>query len=337
MPRLSLVLLVASSLLACAPQRTTAAVDERLDPPRATAPLPADAERILVEARANAGVPSYEGVAIDAKEGANKARDLEQRASLAQREGRYADADAPLLEAIAIWKRIGGPEHVDVLNDEMNLAVAWRRRGDFARSVPVLERVVVRLAASADPDARGLVLQAKNNLATAYRSAGRRDRAREMWEECLRAHDASLGARPDAERARVLDNLSQVVAELGDAPAAERLARRGLAEWTALRGDDDVDTAKSKGSVAAALLMQHRLDEAEPLLMAALRTMEAKSHGLDVASLLTLVGKLRFERGDRTAARAAFARALEITKGFYSDDHVQVRELRRSLAVIDGP
>ena len=70
-----------------------------------------------------------------------KARDIERQASIAQREGRFADAERLLGEAIAIWTRLRGPDDVEVLNDQMNLAVAYRRWGEAARAVPLLERV----------------------------------------------------------------------------------------------------------------------------------------------------------------------------------------------------
>jgi hypothetical protein len=61
---------------------------------------------------------------------------------------------------------------------------------------------------------------------------------------------------PTEERARVLDNLSVVLRDLGDPVAAEASARRALADWLKLRGHDDVDTATSMAALGAALLAQ---------------------------------------------------------------------------------
>jgi tetratricopeptide (TPR) repeat protein len=264
-----------------------------------------------------------------------RARQLERQASTAQREGRFYDADAPLLAAIALWKTLHGPDHIEVLNDEMNLAVALRRRGEAARSVPLLESVAERLVRCADPDAPALLLVAQNNLATAYRDVGRLSLARRVYEASLARLDALHGPKPDEQRARVLDNLSVVLREVGDAVAAEASARRGLAEWRALRGDLDAETATAKGAVGAALLDQGKLDAAEPFLVEALVTHEATGHDLAVASTLTLVGALAFRRGDRGAAHAAFSRALALTRRFYPSDHREVQEILASLAAID--
>ena len=101
-----------------------------------------------------------------------QARELERQASQAQREGRYADADAPLEAAIEMWTRLRGPDDVEVLNCQMNLAVAYRRRAEAARAIPLLERVVALLPHSQDPDVPALLITARNNLATAHRSVG---------------------------------------------------------------------------------------------------------------------------------------------------------------------
>jgi hypothetical protein len=57
---------------------------------------------------------------MTAEDDAARARALESEASKCQREGRYADAEQPLLAAIEIWSRLFGPDDVEVLNDQMN-------------------------------------------------------------------------------------------------------------------------------------------------------------------------------------------------------------------------
>jgi tetratricopeptide (TPR) repeat protein len=263
-----------------------------------------------------------------------KARELEGRASKAQREGRYADADAPLEEPIAIWTRLRGPDDVEVLNDQMNLAVAYRCHGEAARGIPLLERVVALLPRSPDPDVPALTITARNDLATAYRSAGHLSRARQVWETCLAAMDSVHGSAPHPERGRVLENLAVVLRDLRDFQASESYARRGLSEWRALRGENDLDTAASKSALGAALLEQGKLDEAQLVLDDAMRTIESTGHELAVATTLTLVGALAARRGDRERARDSFRRALALTRKFYPDTHPEVVELLRSLAVL---
>jgi tetratricopeptide (TPR) repeat protein len=271
---------------------------------------------------------------VDDRQAVQRARELERAASAAQREGRFADAEASLRDAIAIWEQLFGPDDVDVLNDEMNIAVAWRRAGNAAGAAAALESVAERLSQCPHADAPSLLLTARNNLATAYRGLHRLDRARDLWLQCLAAHDAN-GATPNPERARVLDNVSVVLRDLADPVAAEAFARRGLAEWIALRGEHDLDTATAQAAVGAALLSQGRLDEAEPFLASALATTEAQGADLAVASTLTLVGAVAHRRGDRARAHASVSRALLLTRKHLPEEHPDVREIRASLDVLE--
>lgn len=265
---------------------------------------------------------------------ATTARALEKEASTAQREGRFADAEKPLLAAIAIWTALRGPDDVEVLNDEMNLAVSYRRRGEAARAVPLLERVVQKLPASGDPDVPALLVTARNNLATTYRSLGRFALARKTWEACLVALDASPIDTPHPDRARVLDNLAVVLRDMRDFTASEARARRGLAEWRALVGEEHTDTATAKSAVGAALLEQDKLDDATPFLVEALRTQEKVGHELAISATLTLFGALVLKRGDRAGAREEFERALGLARKHLPDEHPEVRELLQSLRAL---
>ena len=105
--------------------------------------------------------------------GVDRARALERQASELQRAGRYLEAEKPLLDAIALWTQYRGANDIEVLNDTMNLAVAYRRHGDAERAVPLLERVSKGLATCSDPDAPELRRKALNNLAAAYRYSNR--------------------------------------------------------------------------------------------------------------------------------------------------------------------
>jgi tetratricopeptide (TPR) repeat protein len=264
----------------------------------------------------------------------SKARELERQASQAQREGRFADADLCLQQAIAIWTRLRGPDDIEVLNDSMNLAVAYRRRGEAARAVPILKRVVEMLPTCQDPDVPNLLLTAQNNLAAAYRGVNQLSLARQTWERCLGALDDAHGDRPHPERARVLDNLAVVLRDVHDLARSETLARRALVEWRALRGDVDIDTATSKATLGAALMEQGKLDEAELLLDDALQTHQATASDLAVAATLTLVGAVAAKRGNRERALASFHRALELTRRFFADTHPENRDLLRSIAAL---
>jgi tetratricopeptide (TPR) repeat protein len=137
------------------------------------------------------------------------ARALERRARELQSAGRYAEALAPLQEAISFWQARDGAHSLDALAGLMNLAVARRRMGDAAQAAAMLEAVAPQLANNEDPEASGIYHSALNNLATAYRELGRDADARRAWER-LAGRLASVGDRESW--ARVSSNLSTLLA-----------------------------------------------------------------------------------------------------------------------------
>lgn len=260
----------------------------------------------------------------------SRARDLERRASDLQRAGKYREAEKPLLEAIQLWKRYHGPNNIEVLNDEMNLAVSYRRRGDARLAIPILERVASGLKASDDPDASELYRKALNNLSAAYRASGRLKEARVSLEKCLQ--ELERGGTSE-ERARVLDNLAGILLEEDAPELAEDFARRALEEWKGLRGDEDVDVGVSMSVVGTALMRQGKLEEARPLLEGALAITErlrGKEHP-EVGAGLNLIAELEFRSGRRELARKLYERSLALSRKHLTEDHPQVQDAIHGL------
>lgn len=263
-----------------------------------------------------------------------RARALEHKAHELQRSGHYAEAEQPLVESIKIWKRLRGPRSIDALNDEINLAVSYRRRGEAARAVPLLEQAAAALRASTDADAPALHRQALNNLAAAYRGVGRSADARKALETCLAA--LTQGG-PSEERARVLDNLATTLLELQDPAAAQPYAERGLAEWKALRGDEHPDVAVSMTVLGTLRMRRGQLAEARPLLLGALRITE-KTRGAEhpeVGAALNLLGELEARAGKLDQARAHLERSLALLRKRFGAGHPLVQTASEGLAAVE--
>ncbi len=260
-----------------------------------------------------------------------RAQALEELAREHQRAGRYLDAQKPLEEAIALWTRYRGPDDVDALNDTMNLAVALRRYGATERAIPLLERVVQKLGESADADAPRLRQSALNNLATAYSFAGRPVDARHLWEQML---EPLRDGAPSEARARVLDNLAGTLLTLGDLPGAQAHAERGYADWRALRGELDVDTAISRGVLGELALASGEVAKARAHLRASLRTRErllGPQHG-QLTGVLNSLGKLERSARRPQVAAAYWRRSLAIGRKHLAPDHTDIREATEGLA-----
>lgn len=97
----------------------------------------------------------------------------------------------------------------------------------------------------------------------------------------------------------------------GDYPESERLAREIIAIREA-HHDLPADLASARGNLAAALVEQGRYDEAEALLHRALDGLRGQDDRPEVAALLNTLATLHEVRGELTAARPLFERALAI-------------------------
>ncbi|MCP3097286.1 tetratricopeptide repeat protein [Myxococcus sp. K15C18031901] len=254
-----------------------------------------------------------------------RARQLEAQAREAQRAGRFMDAEKPLLDAISLWTRYRGAQDIEVLNDTMNLAVAYRRHGAPERGIPLLEKAVEGLAACADSDAPELRRKAMNNLATAYHFANRLQEARKTYEALLALLDEQS---PSEERARVIDNFASLLLDQRDRAGAKALARKGYAEWLALRGEDDQDTAVSLSTLGAIESAMGEQQEARRHLEQSLRTSE-KLLGRDhpnIGAVLNLLAVVEVRSGNPAEARALYERSLVISRARLSPDHIQIKD-----------
>ncbi len=264
---------------------------------------------------------------------------LKDEAFELQRAGRYLDAEKPLLQAIALWKLARGPQDLEVLAAEMNLAVSYRRRGEPERALPILERVVSELEVLPfEPEAAQVHRLACNNLAACYRHTGQLDKAlgllEMLWnmldipemESVPDDHEAKLAWRE--ERARILDNTADVLTQMNDLARAEVAATRANAEWVALRGQDDVDVAISLTHVGTIAMKNGHLDAARGHLRRSLELLErllGPEHP-HVAAALNVLGVSALLAGRLEEARAHAQRSLAISRRTLSDDHHLVIE-----------
>jgi len=129
-----------------------------------------------------------------------------------------------------------------------------------AQSIVIGERLVVAYERVLGPDHPD-TLHSRNNLANAYREAGRRDEALTLHEQTLAAYERVLGPdHPDTLQSR--NNLALAYRDAGRLDEAITLDEQTLAARERVLGPDHPDTLNSRYGLAADYWGAGRLDEA---------------------------------------------------------------------------
>ena len=181
--------------------------------------------------------------------------------------------DSPALAAALLPLRCRALYWLNALGDAVALAV------EHGRSV---QGDCERLLGHAHPD----TLTSRNNLAFAYRAAGRLDEAIPLYEATLADRERVLGdTHPDTLTSR--NNLASAYDDAGRLDEAIPLYEATLADREGMLGHAHPDTLRSRNNLAHAYRAAGRLDEAIPLYEAALADRERVLGGTHPDTLMS--------------------------------------------------
>jgi hypothetical protein len=183
---------------------------------------------------------------------------------------RLAVRDIPE-QVAALWKAAaaaaGGPGELVAILLRLRLWALYHlgELGDSAaQAIEVGEPLLEDAEQVLGPDHRG-TLAARNNLANAYRAAGRAAEAIPLHEQTLAAFERVLGAdHPDTLRSR--GSLALAYQDAGRAAEAIPLHEQTLAARERVLGADHPDTLAARNDLAAAYQAAGRTAKAIPLL-----------------------------------------------------------------------
>lgn len=184
----------------------------------------------------------------------------------------------------------------------------------------------------------GLALAGEPGLhaaATSAYHAGRYAQARDLLLQADRALPAT-GTAGVEERARIQFDLGACALALDDRVAAAQAFRRSLALFEQRGTRDDLAVTLALEGLAAVMIRQENLSEAQACLDRALPTRTAlfPADHPQVARLQALAAMCAQRRGDTDAAAALYDRSLATYRAIHGNYHPRVVDLIHNLGVL---
>jgi serine/threonine protein kinase len=239
--------------------------------------------------------------------------------------GIYDQAEAMHRAALAIHRKLFGPESREVAASLNRMGLALDKRGRAAEAEnPLREAVDIRRRLFGNENAD--VATSLNDLATVLRHQKKLAEAEALTRESLAIRQRLFG-KDSLEVADTLHNLTVVLGDEGKRAECEATAREMLEMRRRLLGDEHP-------LVAAALADVAKLDEAESAGEKAL-VMQRKLLGdehPEVARSLNLLGQLLKKQDHLPESHAVLKAALSIQRKVLGEDHLDVLYTLRSLS-----
>jgi tetratricopeptide (TPR) repeat protein len=191
-------------------------------------------------------------------------------------QGKYADAEQTLNEAIEIERGDFGIDNQRVASIEADLGTVYEREGDPVRAMKITQDALRIVSARLDPN-HYLVGYYMDAIAKLYLDAGNLEAAERTARQVLAIYEKSLPAR-HLYVAATRHLLGEVLLRRGQLADAEKELRAALDIDLAAVGPDNWRAARTEASWGWLLIAENNAAEGEPRLVAA-RSKLLKSMG----------------------------------------------------------
>ncbi len=232
------------------------------------------------------------------------------------------DRAQPLLEeALAIGRRVAGPEHERVAQSLNDLGVLLREKGDYAAAGPMLEQALAmrrRLLGSEHADVAVTLVE----LGRASSDQGSPERAEPLLREALTIRRKVLGEE-HRETATSLSDLAALLRQKGDLAGAELLLRQCLAINRKVLGEDHPNLGATLNDLGLIAGAKGDFSAAEQLFRQALATNRRAlgDRPPNVSTNLSNLSRALLEQGKYDEAASVLQEALRIAGPVLGADH----------------
>jgi len=262
----------------------------------------------------------------------DEAKKLQKRAARYIKEGRYADAEALIRQALETKERWLGAAHFGVAESLNVLGKLYRIQGRYAEAETLMKQALA-IKEQAFGSGHLRIATTLDNLATLYRIQGRYTEAEPLIKRALAIWERARG--PDHPRvATTLGSLAALYLSQGRYAEVEPLVARALAILEEEKGADNPLVASQLSNLARIYLLQDRATEAEPLIKRALAIWE-KARGVDHLQVGKTLNQLALSYQDQeriAEAEPLVERALGIFERVLGPNHPNVANALIALA-----
>lgn len=227
--------------------------------------------------------------------------------------GRHEAAE-PLLEAVLVTRRqVMGPEHPDVAETLVALALVRDQQGRYEAAEELL-REALRIRRRALGERSAPVAEVLNKLGIILRHRREYAEARESFEQSLAIRRALPGKDNEVDLAYTLYQLAQLLVDQREYEAAQQVIDEALPLLRRHLGAEHPLAALTVALQARVLHARGRPDVAEPMLREALDSVRQSvgAHHPRVAVVAAELAGVLLDLGDPAAAEAPAREALAI-------------------------
>jgi len=236
---------------------------------------------------------------------------IEEKAWLAQEQGRLDEAAPLYAEVLASRRAANGETHRTTLRAIWNMGHVRQAQGQLAEAEAFF-REVLRKSPGVLADRDPLVLDVQSDLGLLLQGRGQLDEAEKLLREAIAGRAASEG-EASSDALESYDHLALLLADRGKLAEAEALHRRTLAGRRQALGEEHPETLISIDNLATVLQALGRPAEAEPMFRDAL-VVWRRRYGDDHAEALVPLnnlGLLLSEQGRLDEAEPLLREAVE--------------------------